>query len=555
MAGPTVDDDDALAAGWAALSQGAWLEARTRFDRAAGRERSGAAFEGLSWAAWWLEDPSACLEARERAFRCYREAGDARGSARMALWLGDDHIEFRGAHAVAGGWFGRAARILEEHEPCPEHGWLEVFEAHAALGRHELVAAMHLAERARDRGRQHGAVDLEMFALATEGVVRVGRGEIAEGLHCLDEAAAAALSGEYENLAPAAWACCLMMSTCERVRDHDRAAQWCQQIGSFSRQMDARFLRGVCRAHYGVIQTWRGDWAEAELELLAAVDELTANRPSWRSEAVVRLGQLRYRQGRFAEAEELFDQAIGHPLAVQGMAALSLERDDPDTARDLLERFLRQTPTESRLGRSEALELLIRTHVALRDLDSAAEGLDELRSVVGLVATDAWRATVRLCEGLLAAAAGDHPGACDHFEDAVDLCVRDHSPVETARARVALGRSLWRLGRPDAAAREAHLALADLRGLGPVSERERAHALLARLDSAAESWPPGGRVLTARQIEVLRLVAGGMSDRQIADRLVLSPHTVHRHVANIYTRLGCTSRAAAVAEAGRMGLL
>jgi LuxR family transcriptional regulator, maltose regulon positive regulatory protein len=550
---PLVDDD--VAAGQAALSRGAWQQARARFETAVASDAAPEALEGLSWATWWLEDVEACIDARERAYHRYRDAGDARGAARMALWLGDDHVEFRSAHAVAGGWFARAARILDDLESCPEHGWLAVFEAHDALGRQDLETARRLAEQARDRGRRHGALDLEMFAVATEGVVRVEQGEITEGSRCLDEAAAAALSGEYENLAAAAWACCLVMATCERVRDYDRAAQWCQQIEAFSRRMDARFLRGVCRAHYGVIRAWQGSWDVADQELVEALRELTTNRPSWRSEALVRLGQLRRMQGRHAEAEELFGQAAEHPLALHGMAAVSLDRGDPANARDLLERALRQIPSESRASRADAIELLLRAHVALGDPASAEQRLDELRSVASEVGTDAMRATASLCDGLLAAAVGDHGRASDRFEDAIDLFLGARAPVEAARARVELGRSLVELDRPVAAAREARLALGGLTGIDAPVERDHAETLLERIGVAEEASTRRDRVLTGRQVEVLRLVAEGLSDQQIADRLVLSPHTVHRHVANIYLRLGCSSRPAAVAEAGRLGLL
>jgi LuxR family maltose regulon positive regulatory protein len=159
-----------LRAGRAALARGAWAEARASFEAALGEEESAEALEGLSWAAWWLDDVDACFDARERAYRGYRAAGDLRGAARMALWLSDDYSEFRREEAVSGGWFQRAARLLEELPPAPEHGWLAVFEAHATLAAGDPEGALGLAGRARDLGRDLGAVDVEMFAVATEGV-------------------------------------------------------------------------------------------------------------------------------------------------------------------------------------------------------------------------------------------------------------------------------------------------------------------------------------------------------------------------------------------------
>jgi tetratricopeptide (TPR) repeat protein len=390
---------DSNAAGWAALSGGRWLEARSRFQEALARAAAPEALEGIGWACWWLEDVSGCLDARERAYRMYRQAGEARGAARMALWLGDAHIEFRGANAVADGWFGRAARILEGVEPTPEHGWLAVFEANAALDRNDLAAARRLAEHARGLGRRYGAVDLEMFSLATEGIAMVDQGDVEQGMRCLDEATAAALSGEYENLAPAAWTCCRLISACEQLRDYERGAQWCQRVEEFSLRMDTRFVTGVCRAHYAVILAWHGSWTEAEQELTAAIDGLTANRPFWRSEALVRLGDLRRRQGRFAEAEELFTQTLEHPLAQQGLAELSLDREDPGTARDLLERLLRRIPGDTKAARAVPLELLVFAAVAMGDYESAATRLEELRSLAAVMSTQPLRASVRLWKG------------------------------------------------------------------------------------------------------------------------------------------------------------
>lgn len=554
--GEPLPTDEAVAAGQLALLKGTWLEARSHFEHALAASSSPAAFEGLSWAAWWLEDVPACLGAREQAYRLYRQDGNLRGAARMALWLGDDHVEFHGAEAVADGWFQRAARLLAELEPCAEHGWLAVFEAHAALNRHDTAAAKELARQAGELGRREGAVDLEMFSLATEGLAMVDEGDVADGMRCLDEATAAALGGEYENLAPAAWTCCRLISACEQVRDYERGAQWCRKVEEFSRRMDTRFVTGVCRAHYAAILVWHGSWSAAERELVGAMEDLTANRPFWLSEALVRLGDLRRLQGRLDEAENLFRQTAEHPLAQKGMAELCLERDDPNAARDLLERLLRRIPPESKTSRCGVLELLIRTESAIGDHESAAIHMEELRRIAAAVLTPPLHASVRVLEGLLARGANDHERACDYFEDAIDLFAASRAPLDVGRARLELSRALLALGRVDSAKREGGAALECFESIGAKLEIDRARASLQEIGDLAPGARTGGAtVLTARQLDVLRLVATGLGDRDIAAKLVLSEHTVHRHVANIYTRLGCSSRAAAVTEASRLGLL
>lgn len=196
----------------------------------------------------------------------------------------------------------------------------------------------------------------------------------------------------------------------------------------------------------------------------------------------------------------------------------------------------------------------MRTDTALGDVERAGAWLEELRIVAATAATELLRAAVSASAGLLAAAVGDHAQARDHFEDALDRFAGAGAPLEAARARLDLARALHALGRPEAARRDAHAARTTLAELGAAVELARVDALLAELTEHSAHHPDDSP-LTARQVEVLRLVAEGCSDQAIASTLVISEHTVHRHVANIYARLGCSSRAAAVARAGRLGLL
>lgn len=546
--------EKALAAGGTALSAGAWSEARAAFEVGLSTAPSPALFEGLSWALWWLEDSTACLDARERAYNGFRQSDDARGAARMALWLSDDHNEFLAASAVAEGWLRRAARILEGMDPCEEHGWLAAFKAHSALARQDYPVALRQAREAQEYGRHHGSVDLQMFGLASEGVVLIAQGNTPEGLICLDEATAAAINGEYSNLVPAAWACCLMMSTCEQLRDIDRGAQWCREIDNFSRKRNVNFVVGVCGAHLGIIQLMRGNWAEAETSLTRSLEDLTTRRPAWRAEALVRLAQLRLPQGRLEEAAALFEQAPDHPLAIEGKAGLSLMRNDPLGARDLLERILRQSTSPPLVSQVGALELLVRACDSLEDHRSAAEYLEDLRLVAELVQTPHLVATVAVCQGLIAASKAGYGDACDQFEDAIDGFIRARTPVHAAIARLELAGTLIHLKRFDVAKRETLLAIATFESIGAHWHLARSRAVLQNIQRVRAGIPAANR-LTNRQIEVLRLVAAGLSDQEIAAELMLSHHTIHRHIANIFNRLSCSTRAAAVAEAGRRGFL
>jgi LuxR family maltose regulon positive regulatory protein len=537
--------------GGQALARGGWEEARACFERALDGSESAEAWEGLAWAAWWLEDGAGAIDAREHAYRLYREAGDLRGAARAAIWLANDHIDFRGEEAVARGWFARCERILDELEPSPEHGWLAALQGAMALEQGDTVTARRLGSEARELGRAWKLTDLEMVGVATEGLALVSEGEVERGMRCLDEATAAALGGEYEQLQPVCWTCCNLIYACERVRDFDRAGQWCKKLEEFTERLRIQFVNGVCRAHYAAVLTWHGDWAQAGEVLVEARRSLAAIRPFWVPEATVRLADLRRRQGRFDEAERLFAEAEAHPLAVLGAAELSLDRGRPGDAIPLAARMLRQLPVQNRTQRAAALELMVKARAARGDVAQARAHLAELDAVVEAVSTEPLRAALSLCEGVTAAAAGEVDAARASLEDAVTLFRAAAAPFETARARLELAGCLAELAEREAAAREAEAAGRALADLGAGHEAGRARELLERLGKAGRTGGP----LSPREVEVLRLVSDGLTDKEIAARLVLSQHTVHRHVSNIYAKLGRSTRAAAVAKASRLGLL
>ena len=543
--------------GNAALARGEWAEARAIFEQELEERETVDALEGLSWAAWWVEDVATCLDARERAYRLSRREGDMRRAAMLALWVGDDYLILRGERAIANGWFQRAARILERLDTCPEHGWLDSLLGYVAIVDDDPTKAKVLALRARELGRELEVVSLEMFALAVEGLALVNEGKVVDGMRCLDEATAAALAGEFEEIVPAGWTFCFLLNACERVRDYERAAEWCRKVEEFSRRIRTNFVTLACRAHYGAVLTWHGRWVEAEQSLTEATGRLGLERPSWSGLAIVRLADLRRRQGRLAEAEDLLEQRPGNPLAPVVMAELALDRGDASAAVDLLGPVLRRVPVENRTLRAAPLEVMVRARVAIGDAEAAASHVVELRSIAAALGTRPLRASLSLSEGLVAAAAGDGDTAGERLEDAVELFAASGASFELARARLELARVLTSLSRKDAAAREATLALDLLDEIGASAESARAREVLAStgVRAKAKRTARGDQLLTPRELEILRLVSEGLTDGEIAARLVLSKHTVHRHLQNAYARLGCSSRAAAVTKANRLQLL
>jgi DNA-binding NarL/FixJ family response regulator len=312
-------------------------------------------------------------------------------------------------------------------------------------------------------------------------------------------------------------------------------------------------MLAFCRAEYGTVHLWRGRWTEAEKVLEASIEDFSRSRPAMVGGPLAGLAELRRRQGRQAEAAHLLDRAGSSPLTQLCHSRLALDRGDSLRAVDLLERQLRQVPRHRKLDRAPALELLVGARIARGELDEAATAIEELREVERLVGTAPLQATADLCEGMLEAARGDHERARPLLEDAVDRFERSNGPFEAARARIELATSLVAVGRPEAAEREAVAALDRLLELGADVEAGRARRLIeVTIRGGGRSPLPQ---LTRRETEVLRLVAEGLRNQQIAQQLVVSEHTVHRHVTNILRKLDLPSRTAAAAHALRSGLL
>ncbi|HEU4494374.1 MAG TPA: LuxR C-terminal-related transcriptional regulator [Rubrobacteraceae bacterium] len=542
-----------LQAGHEALTRGAWEEARARFEAALEEEETPEALEGSSWSAWWLDDAEAVFDARERAFRLYRKRGDAAGAARMATWLAVDHLDFHGALAVASGWLQRAHRLLDPLEPKPEHGWLAFQDGYVALIRGDAAGAEELGAYAADLGRCFEVADLEMLGLALKGSTLVARGRLEEGMRCLDEATALALEGRAEVPISSAWACCFLVTACASARDYERAFQWCDRIAEFAERYGSRYMLGFCRVEYGAVHLWRGRWTEAETLLRASAEDFSRSRPAMAGAPLVGLAELRRRQGRRAEAEALLDQAGSSSKGLLCRARLTLDAGDALQAVELLERLLRRLPADELLDRAPALELLVSARLARGELDEAASALAELRQIERLVGTLAWRASADLAEGTLEAARGNHDRARALLEDAVDHFQRSGAPFEAALAKLELATSLLALGRMDHAKREATAVLECLLELGAGAEAERARRILeaSTRDDGRSPLPE----VTPRELEVLRLLAEGLTNEQIARQLVVSEHTVHHHVTSIKRKLDLPSRTAAAAYAFRHGLL
>jgi ATP/maltotriose-dependent transcriptional regulator MalT len=552
------DADAELEAGRAAFARGAFEEARESYRRALAEAETPQALEGIALASFWLVDAAQAFWPGERAYSLYRKAGDAVDAGRVAFWLALGSYYLRGERSVALGWLERASRLLEAGPPSTERAWVCLVRAHLAfLTDHDLGAARALVEEVKLLSADLDDVNVATTVRAQDGLLLVSTGQVERGMRLLDEATTAAVAGELDEPMAIMTVCCYLIYACKRVYDFERAAEWCRRTMDISERYADRVTFAACRTHYADVLILQGSWADADVQLAANVQELAEFNRSRAADGLVRLAELRRRQGQLDEAEALADEAEPHSLVLFVRAALALDREDGAGAADLAERALRRVAPEELVERVHGLDLLLRAQAALGETEAAAVPLAELESIASVVGSTALRATAALAGGLIELAGGDADAARRRLEDAVDLYQESGAPFEAVQARTALADALARSGRGDRARAEARRAYEAADQLGARHEAGRALALLRQTGGGEEVAAEDGAGLTRREREVLRLIVRGRSNQEIATELVLSVRTVERHIANIYDKIGAagkTARATATAYALGHGL-
>ena len=397
---------EAVAAGWEALSRGSWDETLALLD---GVDDDPEALEAVGVARWWLDDADATIDARERAYRLYRERGDSHGAARVAGALAWDSVLFGGRTAVARGWLDRGARLLEDEPPCPERAWLAVREAEVALAAGEPAVARAAAQRSIALAGEVDREDIQVVGRSLEGLALVNEGLIDEGMRRLDESAVAATAGDLKDLMWVGKVCCNLITACESVGDVERATQWCAEVKEFAQRWELRTLFNVCRTQYASVLVQTGDWIQAEVEFQAALSVFAGGRRAALLEGTARLGELRRRQGRVDEARELFAQSERNWTARIGLVELALDEGDAASALALAERLDRATEDGRQLDRIKVLALLVRAAVAAGEPDTARRAAEELDGLADRVGTTAARGAAAHAGGESARAAGRSP--------------------------------------------------------------------------------------------------------------------------------------------------
>ena len=539
-----------IEAGMAALRDGDTAAARRAFELALTEGEAGAALEGLGEALYLEHDYRSAAARYERAYAAYRVAGQTMAAGRAARTLAWIEGNVLGDWAVRSGWLARARTLLEEAgADRPERGWVQIIKA---FSEPDALARESLLREAIAIGRRFRDPDIEFLAMGYLGGLFVMTDRVEEGLVLSDEALAALCAGELSELATIDEIFCGLFWACELVNDVPRADQWVRAAADRVRRSNV--VAAFCRAHYGGILTAAGRWPEAESELVAATRCFDQGMSGRRDAAVIRLANLRVRQGRLEEAGQLLEGLDQHPDVVPALAALRLARGQVALARDLLERATEGLDAEvPTVGESTMvgplLALLVDAHLAAGSLDDAGRAARRLGRIAAAQRGPYLRAAAALAEGQVLAAGGQGDARAP-LHEALEGFARAGLPLEVARTRLEMARAL--AGRsPEVAVAEAKAALEEFERLQAARHADAAAALLRSLGAPVRTGPKGVGTLTRREAEILQLLGAGLSNPEIADRLFITRKTVETHVGNLLAKLGLRNRAEAAAFATR----
>ena len=540
----------ALERGGEAFERGAWREAFALLSAADSAGPVDAqSLTRLATAAYLIGQFDESARAWEQAHHAALEAGHAEAAAQAAFWLALGLI-FRHDVARGSGWIARAVRVLDDcGADCVQRGYLHFAEAMRAVvegdgeaAHRGFADAVAIAARFDDRS-------LLAMARHAQGRSFIYRGDAARGATLLDETLIAIESGEVAPLFVGD-IYCSAISACREMYDLSRAGEWTQALDRWCEsQPEAIAYRGPCAIHRAEIVRLRGDWESADAELERAY-EWFEQRPAQIGIGVAwyEIGELRRLRGEFDEADDAFRKASRAGFDPQpGLALLRLAQGKTSTAMA----SIRRSADEANGWpiRSRRLPALIEIALASNDIDSAKAAAGELAEIAESVQTPLIRAIAAHTAGSVALAEGDARLALRSLRDAVRIWSALQTPYDAARARVLVGLACRMLGDDEAATLELDAAREVFLALGARPDAARVDAL--RGDAART----GAGALTRREIEVLRRIAKGDTNRAIAAALHISEKTVARHVSNIFVKANVANRAAATTFAHKHGLV
>jgi DNA-binding CsgD family transcriptional regulator len=528
-----------------ALRRGSWAEAYEALASLDPSSLTAQDLEGFADAAWWLSKADESMNLRQSAYAAYAAAGEDPPAAGVAVRLCFERF-LRGEPAVAMGWLMQAQRHLHGHPECIQHGFLALCQAVVGQNTGDLEGAKALSEQATQIGQRLGDRDLVALGIHVHGLALIAEGRVREGMALLDEAMTSVVAGQLDRFFTGV-IYCNVLDACLDVADLARAGEWSEAARAWCRSLPPESpFPGLCRINRATVAGLRGDWSEAASEAQRVSEDSTFS-PEAAARAFYETGEIRRRIGNVAGAEEAFARA--HELGFEpqpGLALLRLAQGKGQSALTAL-RLAVGGETGNRLRRARLLAAQVDVAIAANDLGTAASASDELESIAHDFGTPALEASAMMAGGALRLAEGDANAALDSLRGACTIWQDLRVPYETARSRILYGVALRSVGDDEGALLEFRAALSTFERLGAVPEARKAAELLAPRG-------PLPRGLTGREAQVLALVASGRTNREIAAELVLSEHTVARHLQNIFGKLEISSRSAATAFAFEHGL-
>jgi ATP/maltotriose-dependent transcriptional regulator MalT len=507
--------------------------------------------ERLAWSAGLAGEDKAFLSAHERLYKELLRADQRSRAARSAFWIGL-RMWMLGSQSGSTGWLARADRLVNELEKAgAERGYLLLVPAYRNLGQGKDSEAEVKAREASAIGVRHGDSDLSALARTIEARALLGQGLVAPGIELLDEVMVSATS---EELSPIVMGIvyCGAIDTCHQFFVVDRAHEWTAAFAKWcERQPQVEAFNGQCLVHLAEFMHFCGDFVGAIQEVRRICHRAGDGDPEVYGEACYLHGELLRILGDVSEAEAAFRLSSECGREPQpGLALLRLAQGQTEEALSALRRVL--STSTANWERARLLPAFVEVALAAGKRDEADNAAQELEGIAGELGTEALCAMSSHARGAVALAQGDALGASGLLKHAFGVWHRAGATYMAARIRVLLGLAFLALGDRDGAALELSAAQKAFAQMGAIPEQRR---LEAEMDTVTREACGDDARLSARELEVLRLVARGMTNKAIAAQLVLSDRTVDRHVSNILSKIGESSRAAATAYAFRNGIV
>jgi DNA-binding CsgD family transcriptional regulator len=510
----------------------------------------------LAWSAGLTARDEEMLATQERLYHAWLEAGEQLAAARSAFWLGF-RLLVRGESSRASGWLSRSQRLVELHEQdCVEQGYLLLPAAQRLLSSGEFIKAHDCALRAMQIGERFGEADLIAFARNLQGRAMFSDGQIERGLALMDEVMVAAIGGELSPVVTGI-VYCTAIASCERVFALDRVREWTAALATWcDAHPQLGMFTGHCLVHRAEVLHLNGSWHEAAAEARRAIERCVRNiEREAAGRAHYQQAEIHRLRGEFAVAANAYHEASRAGFEpVPGLALLRLTEGDHNAAAGASRRAL--AATGDRLARTRFLPAHVEIMLAVGDLDEARAASRELEETAATVNADVLEAIAAHARGSVHLAEGDPRAALEPARRAFGIWQRLGAPYLAARLRVLMARACIALGDYDCARLELQCAYEVFERLGALPDTAVVKALTDGLAVEAAPSPAGtAHALTDRELQVLRLVATGRTNKAIARELSLSEKTIDRHVSNIFGKLDVASRAAATAFAYEHRLL